>query len=46
MKRFIIRRLLLLYPPVGAAKYGDELEELLLAEPLRFTAMPAAGFES
>ena len=37
MKRSVIQRLLLLYPAKWRNEYGAELEDLLLAERLRFT---------
>lgn len=39
MKRSVIQRLLLLYPAKWRNEYGAELEDLLLAERLRFTVV-------
>lgn len=39
MKRSVIHRLLLLYPAKWRNEYGAELEDLLLAERLRFTVV-------
>jgi len=39
MKRSVVRRLLLLYPAKWRNEYGAELEDLLLAEPLRFSVV-------
>ncbi len=39
MKRSIVQTLLLLYPAKWRNEYGAELEDLLLAEPLRFSAI-------
>jgi len=39
MKRAVIQRLLLLYPAKWRNEYGAELEDLLLAERLRFTVI-------